>query len=48
MFKIEKGRIYMTNQQINVLDKMKVLLSNDDGISAPGMQLLESIIKKYK
>ena len=37
----------MTNQQINVLSKMKVLLSNDDGISAPGMQLLESVMKKY-
>ena len=36
----------MSDETINTLSKMKVLLSNDDGICAPGIKLLENIISK--
>ncbi len=36
----------MSDCKLKDLDKMKILLSNDDGISAPGIKLLENIVKK--
>lgn len=37
----------MSDLELENLKKMKILLSNDDGINAPGIKLLESIVKKY-